>query len=171
MKKIFVLMILLFAIPILSQDSKVSWSSFSNGFGVSNSANTRITSSVGVAFDGSTSNGTSIIITGFLSNYGLIITGIDDKQAFVPTVYRLNQNYPNPFNPSTIINFQIPEEGFVTLKVYDILGREVKTLVNENKTAGNYKIDFDAGKLASGVYVYRLNSKNFTEAKKMLLLR
>src|SRR5690606_38595499 len=68
------------------------------------------------------------------------------------TEYLLEQNYPNPFNPSTSINYQIPEDGFVSLKIYDVLGNEIQTLVNENKTMGKYTAAFDAGKLASGVY-------------------
>jgi hypothetical protein len=83
----------------------------------------------------------------------------------------LNQNYPNPFNPTTTISFSIPSSTFTSLKVYDILGNEVATLVNEEKPAGEHKITFDASKLTSGVYLFRLNSGNFTEIKKMILLR
>ncbi|PJB00437.1 MAG: hypothetical protein CO128_00590, partial [Ignavibacteriales bacterium CG_4_9_14_3_um_filter_30_11] len=74
------------------------------------------------------------------------------NQNIVINSYDLAQNYPNPFNPSTVIKYQLPEQGFVTLKIYDILGREVKTLVNEFKSKGRYSINFNAGNLASGVY-------------------
>ena len=89
----------------------------------------------------------------------------------LPTEYSLKQNYPNPFNPSTIITYQIPKEGFVTLKVYDVLGREVATLVNENKQAGKYSLEFSSKQLSSGTYFYRLTSGEFTEIIKMILLR
>jgi hypothetical protein len=89
--------------------------------------------------------------------------------------YKLLQNYPNPFNPSTKIQYSIPEEGYVTLKVFDMLGREVKTLVSENKKSGNYEVNFDAssssGSLTSGVYFYKLQVNNFIESKKMYLVK
>jgi hypothetical protein len=89
----------------------------------------------------------------------------------VPTTYALGQNYPNPFNPSTIINYQIPNDGQVTLKVYDVLGREVKTLVNEFKQVGRYSVTLDASSLATGVYFYRITSGNYVSTKKMLLMK
>jgi Secretion system C-terminal sorting domain len=89
----------------------------------------------------------------------------------LPMEYALAQNYPNPFNPSTTIRYQIPQDGFVTLKVYDILGSEVAILVNEEKTSGRYEVNFNASSLASGVYIYRLTSGNFTASKKLLLLK
>jgi hypothetical protein len=89
--------------------------------------------------------------------------------------YQLYQNYPNPFNPATTINYQIPKTGFVTLKVYDILGKEIATLVNEQKTQGRYSVKFDAssaaGGLASGVYFYQLRAGDFIQTKKMILLK
>jgi parallel beta-helix repeat protein len=88
-----------------------------------------------------------------------------------PIEYALSDNYPNPFNPTTTINYQIPEDGFVTLKVYDILGREVASLVNENKKAGYYSRDFDASKLSSGVYIYKVTANNFVQSKKMLMIK
>ena len=84
--------------------------------------------------------------------------------------YSLSQNYPNPFNPSTKIDYSIKEEGQVTLKVYDILGREIATLVNENKPAGNYTVEFNAANLPSGVYIYKLTAGKFTAVKKLILL-
>ena len=89
----------------------------------------------------------------------------------LPESYSLEQNYPNPFNPNTVISYQLPVNGFVTLKVYDILGSEVTTLVNEEKTAGRYEINYNALSLASGVYIYRLNVNDYTSVKKMVLLK
>ena len=100
------------------------------------------------------------------------------KGETMPVTYELSQNYPNPFNPSTTIRYQIPKEGMVTLKVYDILGAEVATLVNEEKIVGRYEVNFDASghsgnvrNLASGVYIYRLNVNDFVNVKKMVLLK
>jgi len=89
----------------------------------------------------------------------------------VVTEFKLAQNYPNPFNPKTTINFSIPEAGNVTLKVYDALGKEVATLVNGYMTAQSYEVDFDASSLASGVYFYTLNTDNFTQTMKMILMK
>jgi hypothetical protein len=93
----------------------------------------------------------------------------------IPAEYVLEQNYPNPFNPSTTIKFQLPQSGNVTLKIYDILGREVTTLIDEFKTDGRYEVNFSAiggaSSLASGVYLYRLKANDFVDVKKMILLK
>jgi hypothetical protein len=83
----------------------------------------------------------------------------------------LEQNYPNPFNPATIINYAIPQNGYVTLDVYDLLGEKVALLVNQEQVAGRYEVDFDASELSSGIYVYRLISGSFSLAKKMILMK
>ena len=80
-------------------------------------------------------------------------------------------NYPNPFNPTTEISYQIPKDGLVSLKVFDALGRKVRTLVNEYKSQGKYSVNFDAGNLSSGVYFYQLKTGNYTSIKKMILLK
>ena len=97
-------------------------------------------------------------------------TGINDN-ASVVNGFALSQNYPNPFNPSTIISYQIPQNGFVTLKVYNVLGKEVATLVNEQQVAGKYNFNFKANNLASGFYIYRLTAGSFTSVKKLTLLK
>jgi hypothetical protein len=89
----------------------------------------------------------------------------------LPTVYALEQNYPNPFNPSTIISWQSPVSNRQTIKIYDILGNEVKTLVDEYREAGKYQIEFNASELASGVYFYQLKSGDFVSVKKMILMK
>jgi hypothetical protein len=88
-----------------------------------------------------------------------------------PKQYELSQNYPNPFNPSTSIEFSVPEESFVELKVFDILGNEVVTLASDNYSVGTYKILFKADDLPSGIYIARLSAGNFIQTKKMLLLK
>ncbi|MBI5729849.1 MAG: T9SS type A sorting domain-containing protein [Ignavibacteriales bacterium] len=100
-----------------------------------------------------------------------VITKVDEKKNDIPDKYGLYQNFPNPFNPTTTINYQLPNDGFVTIKVYDMLSKEVAVLVNENKSAGYYKIDFNASKLTSGVYIYTITANNFIQSKKMLLMK
>jgi hypothetical protein len=89
----------------------------------------------------------------------------------IPEVFSLSQNYPNPFNPSTQISFSLPKAADVKLVVFDILGREVLTLVNEFRSAGNHNVEFNASALSSGVYFYRLETDNFTDTKRMLLVK
>ncbi|OQY73910.1 MAG: hypothetical protein B6D44_05845 [Ignavibacteriales bacterium UTCHB2] len=93
----------------------------------------------------------------------------DDDEKYYS--YKLSQNYPNPFNPITIISYSIKQEGLVTLKVCDILGKEVATLVNENKRSGTYEVNFNASNLPSGIYIYKLQSGIFSDVKKMLLIK
>ena len=89
----------------------------------------------------------------------------------VPLKYKLYQNYPNPFNPSTKINYSIPESGIVTIKIYDILGKEIQTLVNEFKQAGSYEAEFYGKDLPSGVYFVRMESGDFRDIKRMVLIK
>lgn len=90
---------------------------------------------------------------------------------FNPNEYKLYTNYPNPFNPSTKIRYAIPQTSFTTLKVYSVTGKEVATLINEEKTPGVYEINFDGAGLSSGIYFYKLHSGNFSDIKKMILLK
>ncbi len=111
--------------------------------------------------------------TGIYQAYtsSMVMTSVREARSGVPSSFALQQNYPNPFNPSSKIEFRIAKVSWVTLKVYDILGREVATLVNERKTPGRYAVKFDGSGLASGVYFYRLEAGSFTQTKKLLLLR
>jgi len=97
--------------------------------------------------------------------------GINENGTTTPDRYELHQNEPNPFNPVTNINYDIPKNSFVKLVVYDLLGKEIKTLVNENKTSGRYSVSFNGLNLPSGVYLYRLETDNFTDVKKMLMIK
>ena len=97
-------------------------------------------------------------------------TGVNDNAAVINS-FDLKQNYPNPFNPSTIISYQIPQNSFVTLKIYNILGKEVASLVNEQQTAGKYNFNFKANNLASGIYIYKLTAGSFTSVRKLTLLK
>jgi photosystem II stability/assembly factor-like uncharacterized protein len=98
------------------------------------------------------------------------LTSVPDKFE-QPTSIFLYQNYPNPFNPTTVITYQLTVSSYITLKIYDILGREVATLVNEEKKAGSYAVNFNANRLASGIYFYQLTTDNFVVTKKMVLIR
>ena len=101
-----------------------------------------------------------------------VVTSIEENQnTSIPQVFSLHQNYPNPFNPITTINYQISEFSIVTLKVYDLLGREVTTLVSKQLLPGNYSVRFDGSNLASGIYIYQLNAGSFISTKKLVLLK
>lgn len=101
----------------------------------------------------------------------MVLDGIKNVKTNMPFGYRLYQNYPNPFNPTTTITYTIPKDGMVTLKIYDVLGREVETLVSEVEKMGRYEATFDGSRLASGVYFYRLTAPGIMQVKKMLLLK
>ena len=108
---------------------------------------------------------------GDLTWYPEIVLGVREIPNSVPTKFSLSQNYPNPFNPTTNIKYSIPQGGLVTLKVFNVLGQEVATLVNQEQKPGSYVVDFNASNLASGVYMYRIQSGNYTFTKKMMLLK
>jgi len=99
------------------------------------------------------------------------VTKVEKLGNTVPTAYMLEQNYPNPFNPETIVRFNVPKESFVTVKVFNTLGEEVATLVNEEKTAGVYNVSFNARNLTSGIYFYTIKANDFSSTKKMILMK
>jgi len=110
----------------------------------------------------------------YVDDIGILIYTIPTSSgddAIAANKFELEQNYPNPFNPATSIHYSIGSSQFVSIKVFDVLGNEVAVLVNEEKTAGNYKIEFNASNLSSGIYFYKLQAGSFVETKKMILLR
>jgi hypothetical protein len=109
-------------------------------------------------------------INSVFSYFGLI-TNVEDEYYDIISDYKLMQNYPNPFNPATKITFYIPSDSHVFIKVFDILGKEIATLVNDNLSAGKHEIDFNASKLSSGIYFYTLNAGSFVSSKKMVLIK
>jgi hypothetical protein len=147
-----------------SVDRGATWTSFSSGI----PANTRIWS-LAISSDSifaGTSSG--VWVTASPTNIEV------ETEIPVPLTFTLSQNYPNPFNPTTTIQYDIPAVGvqnFVSIRIFDIMGREVATLVNETKEAGSYEVQFDASKLASGVYFYRLQAGTFAQVKKMILMK
>lgn len=124
----------------------------------------RLTSDGSLQYDGWYVD--DIKLTGYLSP----LTGVTNLNT-IPNKYTLEQNYPNPFNPSTQINYSIAKQGFVKISLFDVLGREVKTLVNEVKTPGYYAVEFDGTNLSSGMYFYRMESGSFVDTKKMTLIK
>jgi hypothetical protein len=170
--KIYLFILIIFPSCLIAQNnSEINWFVFSNGFNNSVNINNKVISQVGTALIGTSSNEVTKVKSGFLT--GLITTfatSVNDNEN-QPLSYELYQNYPNPFNPATVIRFSIPQANIVLLKVYDILGSEVLSLLNEEKPAGLYEITFDAYNLASGIYIYKLQAGDFNEKKKMILLK
>ncbi len=148
---------------LLSMNDGVSWDDISEGVPGQSTWSLVITPNDNVYV--------GTFIAGVCRRLSSSITSVRDIPGDLPTLTSLYQNYPNPFNPKTDITFQISGTSHVTLKIYDILGREVATLVNEPKAPGRYEVSWDAGKMASGVYFYRLQAGVFSETKKLILLR
>ena len=147
----------------LSTDNGTSWSSVDSGF--SNLPVQSLSVSGSYLFAGIIGGGV------WMRPLTEMITGVNDTKNNLPLNISLYQNYPNPFNPTTTINYEIPKSGLVTIKVFDELGREVATLVNEEKPVGRYSVNFNGSNLTSGVYYYRLQAGNFTQTKKLILLK
>ena len=155
----------------VSAQYKIERSSITNGASVSNGGNHKVRSSVGECTIGISSNASYKTLFGFLYTQQPIITELKTSNSLIPDKYEMSQNYPNPFNPSTVIEFEIPQESKVVLEVFNILGEKMTTLVNEVKTPGYYNVKFDAGLFSSGFYIYRIQAENFVEVKKMILLK
>jgi hypothetical protein len=116
-------------------------------------------------------NGTAVGTVGFDTANNCMVTGIKNVGTEVPKDFLLYQNYPNPFNPTTTIKFAITKSAYVELKVYDITGKEVSTLVSDPYLAGTYQVEFNASNLSSGIYFYRLVAGDFSMTKKMILIK
>lgn len=99
------------------------------------------------------------------------LTNINNSNSQISNNFILNQNYPNPFNPNTVISYQLSVAGFISLKVYDLNGREITTLINKKQSAGSYSVEFNASNLSSGIYFYTLQTDKFTDTKKMILVK
>jgi hypothetical protein len=124
-------------------------------------------SSLAVSADGYIFAGTDSLV--FRSVQSTV--GVGRIAQGIPHAFKLEQNYPNPFNPSTTIRYQVPTQSHVTLKVFDVLGREVATLVNEAKEPGTYTVQWDAAGVSSGVYFYRLKAGDFVQTRRMMVMR
>lgn len=133
----------------------------SGGTAVSNGSH-HLVSTLGQPGIGVVSGPSHINEAGFWYQASNIITSVELKSKFLPKEFRLEQNYPNPFNPSTTIRYTLPERDEVTLKIFDVHGREVRELVRATQEAGYYEVNFEAGNLASGVYFFRLDARGRT---------
>ncbi len=161
-----------FLMQAYAQNTKVFVSSFDMGFAEQKSSNTMVRAIAGQSFAGTSKQLNAQIVSSLLGDTAFRAAPVGVEQVDqVPMQFALEQNYPNPFNPTTVISYQLPVAGKILLKVYDVLGREVATLVNEVKPAGNHSVQWNAQGRASGVYFYRLNTKDFVQAKKLLLLK
>lgn len=155
-----------------SQNNRVSWWVLNSGFGASTSAGVMAKSAIGQQFIGASQQGNTRVTSGFLADTLLLGPMVPVLESpFTPLAFAIRQNYPNPFNPSTTFSFDIPYSSFVILKVHNILGQEVATLVNENKPAGTHILRWNAGGLSSGVYFYTLRAATFVQTRKLVLVR
>jgi plastocyanin len=110
--------------------------------------------------------------SGMIGSFNTSATGIEnDRTSFQPNAFRLGQNFPNPFNPTTTISFDIPFQTYVSIKVYNLVGQEVATIVSENMAAGSYSKIWNAASTPSGIYFYRLQTGSFTDTRKLILLK
>jgi len=167
-----------FALPQhLGAQIAVPNSVLSNGGDVLSGSSYRVIGTIGQPFSGVAQNPSNVNSAGFwYLPKPMLITDVEQISGAVPTEYRLEQNYPNPFNPETVIRFQLPIAGHVAIKIFNILGREIRTLANANYEAGYHRVHWDGkdknGKpVASGVYFYQLQAGSFSQVRKMSLLR
>ena len=168
---LLLVMVALLLVTVALPQYQISNSVIGSGGSTISNANNILVSTVGEAFIGKSSNTVNQNQIGFWYAYQQsTITDVENEET-IPTVFKLEQNYPNPFNPSTRIKFAVPERSNVLIKIYDILGSEVATLVNEEMDAGWYENNFNAAGLSSGVYLFRMEAGNFISPKKMILLR
>ena len=107
----------------------------------------------------------------YSNEVSIVITGIHEEEGEIPTKYSIDQNYPNPFNPTTKIKFSLPKTTLTTIIICDLLGREIMTLVNKVLQAGFHEINIDSNNLPSGIYLYRIQSGEFIQSKKMILMK
>lgn len=171
-QKIFLAVVILWMVTKNTYPQyQVSSGIFSSG-GITQSSSSYILSgTTGEVVIGKISGSTYQHNSGFWYVYSQsVITDIHDEE-IIPATFKIEQNYPNPFNPSTVIRFSVPENSNVSLKIYDTLGKEIITLLNEDKDAGWYDVHFDASGLASGVYLYRITAGSFISTKKMTLIK
>ena len=138
--------------------------------GSSSSGSTDLTDSGGLFVEsGEQTDEQNKINPGVVVGQAMVITAVEKPDQNIPDRFHLHQNYPNPFNPCTTIRFVLPAEEFVSLKIYDLLGREISVLVNENRTAGMHSVQWDSNGHANGIYLYRIESGDFTETRKLIL--
>ena len=165
------LILLFFISPLLMAQNQISISVLSNGGEKQSSTNYVLEGTTGqLGADLITSSSFQVLPGFWNAYYQDVIVSVEDEDV-IPTVFKLEQNYPNPFNPSTIIKFAVPERSNVSIKIYDILGSELLTLVNEELESGLYEKVFNANGYSSGMYIYRMQAGEYISTKKMLLIK
>lgn len=151
---------------------QITGATFSGGGGVTSGGDYAVSATIGQPAAGVATGEEFHAHSGFWNFRETdIVTSIEEQKETLPDEFRLDQNYPNPFNPATTIAFSLPEDSDVRLVIYDMLGRQVATLVDETKAAGSYDVNFDAGNLASGTYLYRLQAGDNLKTRTMTLVK
>ena len=172
-----VLSLIFFLVQSASGQHAVSHSVFGNGGAVITGSTHRILGTVGQPLVGVVSSSGYINAAGFWYVCGGLITSVEQLSSSLPTEYRFDQNYPNPFNPSTVIEFALPEKSHVSIKLYNVLGQEVATLIEGSLLPGVHKVAWRPESLASGIYFCRMvassgnNGRTFSHVKKLTYLR
>ena len=149
----------------------ISQSVVASGGAMMDGGDIGVTATVGQPVIGITSNGNEAVQSGFWYGLEEVVTRVEETQETVPTEFKLVQNYPNPFNPTTTIQYSIASATHVTLRVYDMLGREVATLVDEEMQPGSYQTTFSAAELPSGLYFYRIQAADFQQVRKLTVVK
>lgn len=168
---IFCLLILCLCGTTAAQ-TQIKSSVLGNGATAASNGSFRSLGTLGQRVSGTTGNASNLIHAGFWFQNIDIVTSVEQIPSLtMPEEFRLEQNYPNPFNPTTTIEFALPQQSAVTLTLYDILGREIETLLDDELKQGVYKVSFQADDLPSGIYIYRIRAEGFIKAKKLTLLK
>ncbi|MCH7675355.1 T9SS type A sorting domain-containing protein [candidate division KSB1 bacterium] len=161
-----------FSMQTAIAQTQITHQIISNGGATMSNGSYRLTGTVGQPAVGTGSSADHTLSAGFWAQAGVVVTSVEEiEQNTLPETFRLEQNYPNPFNPTTTIQFALPGRSHVSLKLFDLLGREVATLVDEEMAAGEYKLQFEAAHLPSGVYFYMMKANHFMASKKLTLLK
>ncbi len=170
-KNLITVMILLLPLGFTFSQNQIDYGVIGAGGGKVSGTTNIITFTLGEPVIGKVAGSTNITAIGFWNVYQQdVLTSVEDEDV-LPTQYKLEQNYPNPFNPSTIIKYAVPERSMVSIKVYNIAGEEVITVVNEEKDIGWYEVKLYSTGLSSGIYLCRMQAGNYISIKKMMLLK
>lgn len=171
----FKVLLIMLCHPIIFQSviaqNKIPCSVISNGGGKQVNTSYILNGTVGEPAIGKSNNSLNQNLHGFWNSFYYSTVVDVNEDDMLPIEFKLHQNYPNPFNPSTVIKYAIPERSYVLIKVYNIAGEELVTLVNVEKDQGWYELNFNPRGLSSGVYIFRMNAGNFVSTKKMMLIK
>ncbi len=170
-KLVFITTLIIFPLQLLYSQHQIPYKTISSGGMKTSSSAHSITFTIGESVIGKCSNTVHSGAMGFWSLYQAdILTSVEEEET-LPVEYKLEQNYPNPFNPVTNIKYSVPERAVVTIKIYNIAGEEITTLVNEEKDRGWYEVKFGVNDLSSGIYLCRMQAGSYVNIKKMMLLK